>query len=167
MVIGGDGSLSTRPKVTRVVTGADANTYLGALDNRWVTAYFFLAPTVSSDARIKTNVQPISLGLGALMKLQPLTYFKHKSHFENGSVVLEADGMQEAGFLAQDVSGIIPTAVHRPEEDSKALWSMRYEQIIPYTVKAVQELKAENDQLRSELDVLKAEMAEIKALLKK
>ena len=75
--------------------------------------------------------------------------------------------MQEAGFLAQDVSGIIPTAVHRPEEDSKALWSMRYEQIIPYTVKAVQELKAENDQLRSELDTLKAELAEIKALLKK
>ena len=165
MMIGGDGSYSAN--ITTVVPGKSGFTSLGSATNKWSTAYLATAAVVSSDARVKTNLQPISLGLGTLMKLQPLTYFKHNSHFENGAVVLEADGTQEAGFLAQEVSGIIPTAVYRPEEDTKTLWGMRYEQIIPYTVKAVQELKAENDQLRSELDTLKAEMAEIKALLKK
>ncbi len=108
------------------------------------------------------------------MQLQPKTYFKHKNHFENGQVVIEPEGTEEAGFIAQDVSGIIPTAVHRPGDDTKELWGMRYEQVIPYTVSAVQELKAENDALKAEneaqrvrLDAVEQQLAEIKALLKK
>jgi len=153
--------------LTEVVPGLDATATLGSSTNRWSVVYAATATVNTSDGRVKSNQQTIANGLGTLLRLQPKTYFKQNSQFVNGSLVLEAGGAEEAGFIAQDVSGIIPTAVFRPEDDTKALWGMRYEQIIPYTVKAVQELKAENDQLRSELDTLKAEMAEIKALLKK
>ncbi len=44
---------------------------------------------------------------------------------------------------------------------------MRYEQVIPYTVSAVQELKAENDALKAENADMKAENADMKARLAK
>ena len=140
---------------------------LGSGSKLWSAVYATSGVVSTSDARVKTNLRPIPSGLGTLLKLQPLTYFKHKSHFENGAVVIENDGAEEAGFIAQEVSGIIPTAVHRPEDESKMLWGMRTDQVIPYTVKAVQELKVENDALRTELETMKAELAEIKALLKR
>jgi hypothetical protein len=167
MVIGGDGVGASHPVITEVIPGKGAMATLGSASNMWTEVYASNGTINTSDARVKTNLQPIPSGLGTLLKLQPLTYFKHKSHFENGAVVLENEGTEEAGFLAQEVSGIIPTAVHRPDDESKVLWGVRTDQVIPYTVKAVQELKAENDQLRSELETMKAELAEIKALLKR
>jgi hypothetical protein len=158
---------NTNSALASVIPSNDNLADLGSATFRWKTVYAGTSGINTSDGRVKGGQKAIANGLDTLMRLQPKTYFKHRSHFVNGALVLEEGGDDEAGFVAQEVSGIIPTAVFRPEDDSKALWGMRYEHIIPYTVKAVQELKAENDQLRSELDVLKAEMAEIKALLKK
>ena len=42
---------------------------------------------------------------------------------------------------------------------------MRYEQVIPYTVSAVQELKAENDALKGRVEALEAQLAAILARL--
>ena len=120
-----------------------------------------------SDARIKSNQQPIANGLATLMALRPLTYFRHRNHFKDGVLVLESEGMDEAGFIAQELHDVLPMAAHRPADESKGIWTVSYNQVIPYTVKAVQELKAENEALRSELETMKAELAEIKALLKR
>ena len=165
MVLGSNGNGT--PAFTEVIPGADVATNLGSGTNRWAIIYAAGGVVATSDGRVKTAQSPVLNGLATLMRLQPKTYFKHKSHFEGGTLVLEEAGDNEAGFVAQEVSGIIPTAVHRPEDETKVLWGMRYDQVIPYTVKAVQELKAENDALRSELDTMKAELAEIKALLKR
>ena len=165
MVLGSNGTGT--PAFAEVVPGADNATNLGSATNRWANIYVTNNVINTSDGRVKTGQTFISNGLATLMRLQPKTYFKHRSHFEGGALVLEEAGDNEAGFVAQEVSGIIPTAVHRPEDETKVLWGMRYDQVIPYTVKAVQELKAENDALRSELDTMKAELAEIKALLKR
>ena len=153
--------------VTEVVPGLNNTATLGSSTNRWSVVYAATATINTSDGRVKGNQQTITNGLGTLLRLQPKTYFKHKSQFVNGSLVLEAGGAEEAGFIAQDVSGIIPTAVYRPEDDTKALWGMRYEQVLPYTVSAVQELKAENDALRAELDSMKGRMARLEELLSK
>ena len=165
MVLGSNGNGT--PAFTEVVPGADNATNLGSVSNRWAVVYAAGGVLATSDGRVKTGQSLIPNGLTTLMRLKPMTYFKHKSHFEAGALVLEEAGENEAGFVAQEVSGIIPTAVHRPEDETKVLWGMRYDQVIPYTVKAVQELKAENDALRSELETMKGELAEIKALLKR
>jgi hypothetical protein len=120
-----------------------------------------------SDGRIKSNQQPIAHGLSTLMALRPTTYFKHRNHFQNGALVLEEEGLDEAGFIAQELHEVLPMAAHRPADESKGIWTVSYNQVIPYTVKAVQELKAENDALRTELETMKAELAAIKALLKR
>ena len=120
-----------------------------------------------SDGRIKSNQQPIVNGLAAVMALRPVTYFKHQNHFKNGLLVLEEEGLDEAGFIAQELHDVLPLAAHRPADESKGVWTVSYNQLIPYTVKAVQELKAENDALRTELETMKAELAAIKALLKR
>ena len=140
------------------VNGA-TGTFSGA-----VTAASF---PISSDSRVKSNQKPIGNGLATLMSLRPKTYFKHQSHFVDGNLVLDAQGAEEAGFIAQELHEVLPMAAHRPEDESKGIWSVSYNQVIPYTVKAVQELKAENDQLRAKLESMEAQLAEIKALLKK
>ena len=168
MVIGGDGltrNTVTYPAITQVIPGKPNTASLGSSVNTWTAVYATNGTIQTSDGRVKGNKQAIPNALATLMRLQPKTYFKYKNHFVNGSVVLEQEGAEEAGFVAQDVIDIIPTAVHRPEDDSKALWGMRYEQILPYAVKGIQELKAENDQLRSELATLKVQMAAILARL--
>ena len=129
---------------------------------------------VTSDGRVKANQRPISGGLATLLQLRPKTYFKQDSMFKDGNLVLGAGGMEEAGFVAQELAEVLPNAVLKPADESKTLWSVRYEHILPYTVSAVQELKAENDALKAEnqaqrvrLDAVEQQLAEIKALLKK
>ena len=174
MVIGGSGVAVTFPNgsdvfifapITEVIPGKTNTTTLGSSSNAWSTVYTTLGTVITSDGRVKSNQQTITNGLGTLLRLQPKTYFKQNSQFVNGSLVLEAGGAEEAGFIAQDVSGIIPTAVYRPEDDTKALWGMRYEQVIPYTVSAVQELKAENDALKGRVEALEAKLAALLAKL--
>ena len=173
MVIGGDGTAAWQPTITMVIPGTDNAASLGTAGNRWSVVYAANGTVQTSDARVKDQVRPLDQGLATLLRLQPKLYIKHDSHFTNGNLVLQSGGREEAGFFAQEVAGIIPTAVHRPDDDTKALWGMNYEQILPFTVKAVQELKSENDTLKAEnvaqkarIEALERQMAEVVALLK-
>ena len=156
---------NTNSALASVIPSNDNLADLGGATFRWKTVYAGTSAINTSDGRVKGGQKAIANGLDTLMRLQPKTYFKHRSHFLNGALVLEEGGDDEAGFVAQEVSGIIPTAVFRPEDDTKALWGMRYEHIIPYTVKAVQELKAENDALKAENEGLKARLVKIEKAL--
>ena len=177
MVLGADGSQPGPPALVEVVPGKDGATNLGTTNLRWLdvnsinihatTSVFADSVLLTSDGRLKTNQQPITNGLATLMTLRPKTYFKHQSRFLNGALVLENEGTEEAGFIAQELHETLPTAAHRPADETKEVWTVSYDQVIPYTVKAVQELKAENDALSAKLTSLQAELAEIKALLKR
>ncbi len=193
MVIGADGNTSyydsvqgwlAYPVLSEFVPGANGSTNLGSTTNLWNTVYGVAGDfqgtvtasgsSLTSDGRLKSNQQPIENGLTTLMKLRPKTYLKHLSRFVDGKLALAKDGAEEAGFIAQELYEVLPMAAHAPADESKGIWTVSYNQVIPYTVKAVQELKAENDTLRSklgtmtaELDTMKAELAEIKALLKR
>ena len=101
--------------------------------------------TCASDARLKYNVRYMqqTAGLDALMKLKPATY-----QWQDG------DERVMAGFIAQEARNAIPEAVHQPA-GSETL-SLDSAAILSYTVKAIQELKADNDRLRTEIERLKA-----------
>lgn len=62
--------------------------------------------------------------------------------------------MHTIGFIAQELEKIIPEAVNKPKDDSKELWSVDYNKIVPILVNAMKELKKENDSLKSRLDAL-------------
>ncbi len=175
MVIGGSGVQDpaigmTFAPITQVIPGKDGTADLGSVSNQWADIWAsgsvwagYVALT--SDGRLKTNQQPITSGLGTLMALRPKTYFKHRNHFANGALVLEDEGMDEAGFIAQELHEILPMAAHRPADESKGIWTVSYNQVIPYTVKAVQELKVENDALKGRVEALEAKLAALLAKL--
>jgi hypothetical protein len=101
--------------------------------------------TCGSDARLKHNVRYLqdSAGLDAVMKLKPATF-----QWQDG------DERMMAGFIAQETQAAIPEAVHKPA--GSEFLSLDTAAVLSYAVRAIQELKADNDKLRSDIERLKA-----------
>jgi len=98
-----------------------------------------------SDITLKENIKPLETGLNEVIKLQPRRF-----DWKNG------DGKNIAGFVAQEVEEILPDLVsdykYNDEETKKAI---KMGDMIPTLVKAIQELKADNDSLKAEIEILK------------
>ena len=95
--------------------------------------------TTYSDTRVKTNQQPLNYGLDDLLQLQPKQYIHNSSHWDdNGNLILDG-GSQSLGFIAQELYNTIPEAVNKPQDESKELWGIDYDKLIPLTVKAIQQ----------------------------
>ena len=125
------------------------------------TAWTQVAWSNASDFRLKQDIVDSPLGLAFIQKLRPVTY----SFITQPTVTHEGLIAQEVEAAAQSV-GTTFHALHAPTTP-EGFYSLSYTNLVMPLINATKELKAENDQLRSDLDALKAEMAEIKALLKK
>lgn len=137
--------------------------------------------TAYSDARIKTDVKENVSGLAFINKLKPVTYNErpevlHQIWGTPDSLHKDIDHSQInntrfIGFLAQDVekaageSGFDFPGIDVPKE-SKEVYALRYTDFIMPLVKAVQELSAENKELKAQVDALMAKEA-MKASLHK
>lgn len=111
------------------------------------TAYATGAAGALSDGRHKTNVLPISENtLEQIDKLRPVSF---------DWINPLDDGMQgtQLGFIAQEVEEIFPGMVLTQDNEEKTK-ALKYNEFIPVLVKAVQELKAENEALKERLDKL-------------
>jgi hypothetical protein len=99
----------------------------------------------SSDIRLKHDIHYLGddAGLNAIMRVKPAT-FKWR----------DGDDRLMAGFIAQDVQPAISAAVHQPA--GAEYLSLDSTAVLAYTVKAVQELKAESQSLRGEIERLKS-----------
>jgi hypothetical protein len=99
----------------------------------------------TSDARLKTKVADIENGIEAVMKLNPIK-FKWSRELESSRTVI--------GFTAQNVEEAIPDAVFNSWKDEELgdVKSYYSDYLIPYLVKAIQELKSENNVLKSILE---------------
>ncbi len=117
--------------------------------------------TVYSDSRIKTEQRPLAYGLREIMRLQPRAYLQHAGCVQDGTFQCEdEDGgsAQTIGFIAQEVERVIPEAVQKPEDPANQLYGMDYEKLIPVLVKAAQELKTENDTLKTQLRAMETRL---------
>lgn len=128
---------------------------------------------IVSDGSLKRNIQPVSNSLGMLLRLKPVTYdmFSVRDTLVNGDVVIdygddseyaeiktktiEVQNSQErgelrlvkrVGFVAQEVAEIFPEIVI---PDENGLLAISYDELIPYLVDAIKELKAEVDALKA------------------
>ena len=105
--------------------------------------------STSSDYRLKDVVSTIADALSKVNSLKPIV-FKWKRGGDN-----------QEGFLAHEVQEVVPIAVSG-EKDAvddngdilKQHMDMTY--LIPIIVKAIQELSAENTELKTKLDALEA-----------
>jgi hypothetical protein len=105
----------------------------------------------TSDYRLKENVVPLENGLDRLMQLKP-------SKFNWITTGEEAEG-----FIAHELQEIFPGAVTGEKDAVYSSTgnikpqSVDYGRITPLLVKAIQELKAQNDDLQSQINELKAQ----------
>jgi Chaperone of endosialidase len=123
---------TTSPSYTLHVNGSVAGT----------SAYVNL-----SDARYKKNIEPLESGLREVEQLRPVT-FEYKVPKDIGM-----EG-QQIGFTAQDVEMVLPSVVVT-EDNDEGTKEMKYSELIPVLTKAIQELKADKDDLRREFEAYK------------
>jgi hypothetical protein len=105
-----------------------------------------------SDCRLKTNISPITQGLNQIMCLNPV-----KFNWIDGYVNEEKDKTM-LGFLAQEMNEVLPEVVEEFSDgtpikvgDNEIYNPLRVNEkfIIPVLVKAIQELKAEIEELKN------------------
>jgi len=119
-------------------------------NNGTTNAYVQVAWTVVSDARDKTEVEDIGVGLDLINDLRPVSY-KFTDNRENKNPV----GRTKYGFLAQEVlsvEGQNPVIIDDEEEEKL---KMTTDNLTAVLVKAVQELSTQVDELKAEIQELK------------
>lgn len=127
------------------LTAAGANSpvfTLGAFDNRVVmgssavtNAYIQVAWTIVSDARDKTAIEPLAVGLDFVRRLRPVSYYNTEDRQSQAAV-----GPRRYGFLAQEVlaeEGATPVIIDT--EDPEKL-RMTDAHMVAVLTKALQEL---------------------------
>jgi hypothetical protein len=129
------------------------------LGNQFVTSLRCNVTTITSlsDMRDKKNITDLSLGLDFITKLKPRQFNWDKREWYDGNT---SDGskMQEAptaGFIAQELDEVQSKAgaewVNLVLKDNPDKWEATPGNLLPIMVKAIQELKNENDELKDKL----------------
>ena len=101
----------------------------------------------SSDRRLKENIKPLENSLDIVMQMQGVS-FTRKEHGLKGEKVVEDNklGVKEIGFIAQDLTEILPEIVDQNEQTTQ--YSVNYGQITALLVEAIKELKQEINDLK-------------------
>lgn len=135
-------------------------------------------PTESGFKSLNKNDYSITKGLNEIMKLKPITYIGG-AEYMNGKKLSKNQRDVKLGFFTSDLLEVIPEAVKT--EDWAALdesgkktrvrkdkpTGVMYNQIIPVTVKAIQEQQTQIDQLKETVELLKKQNQQLMKLLDK
>jgi hypothetical protein len=113
-----------------VFNGSDTGLYVTNGQTSW---------TSTSDVRMKKNVYDSKFGLHEIMSLRPVTFDYLTDVSEVSSRV---------GFIAQEVRNVLPHASYTPKNPDEMM-GVSPTELIPVLVKAIQELKAEIDELKN------------------
>ena len=131
---------------------ADNAFTMGSAARRWTTIYATNGVINTSDARLKTNIQPLRYGLNEVLAMQPVNF----DWIEGGEAKI--------GFLAQDLETIIPEVVFRPANPDEYL-GVNYPDLIPVLVSAIQEQQETITTQEERLAQQEKELADIRAEL--
>jgi len=145
------------------------------LGNNSVTSLRCNVTTITSlsDARDKKNINDLPLGLSFISKLKPRLYNWDKREWYEGNV---SDGSKmqvvpTAGFIAQELDEVQTSEnaewLNMVLKDNPEKWEATPGNLLPVMVKAIQELKEENDRLKSINNVMVSEIQSLKKLEEK
>lgn len=108
----------------------------------------------ASDAKLKSDVKAIESGLLKIQKLRPVQYSIVNNKLNDKGEQVEGT-RKEFGFIAQEVEKSFPEVkITSDEKDTKL---MDYDQIIPITVSAIQELTTTIEALKKQIADLQAQ----------
>lgn len=137
----GTNTTNERARITSegVLPGAD-NTYtLGKTGKRWTEVWSVNGTIQTSDVRFKTNINTLRYGLKEVMLMRPVSYDW-----------IEQPQQHKIGLIAQEVKKLVPEVVSGDE--SKEQLGMNYAELVPVLINAIQELKAQVDDLKKQLE---------------
>lgn len=116
---------------------------LGISTGRWSTLFCVNAVNASSDARLKKNIEPLGYGLQEVLQMRPVSY-RWKTADTKDKML---------GFLAQDMLTLVPEVVSGGNSEDEMM-GMKYSELIPVLVKAMQEQEARINLLQEEIVLL-------------
>ena len=97
---------------------------------------------ISSDQKLKTDIRDYNKGLSEVLAMKPRIY-KRKDNLE----------VDEIGFIAQEMGAALEGSMIESDKDENGEAIMTYKvEWYPLLVKAIQELSAQNQDLKSRLD---------------
>jgi len=143
-------SIETGTVVTRHVNGtASGSAYyyfiyngnqIGSISQNGTTTVLY---NVTSDYRLKNDVAPIQNALATVESLNPVSF-------------TWVDGRKDDGFLAHELQAVIPNCVTGEKDAVNEDGTPKYQQmdnsgVIPFLVKAIQELNAKVTALEAQL----------------
>jgi hypothetical protein len=126
-----------------VAPSADNAFTCGKNTLRWTAVYATNGTIQTSDARMKTDIQPLQYGLKEILQLQPVR-FTWKD---------DAAGDQKIGLIAQQVQGIVPEVVSGNAQ--KEVLGMNYAGLIPVLINAVKEQQKQIDDIQRRIHALR------------
>ena len=94
------------------------------------------------------NTIPTAYGLPLLKFLGELNEAQNGQQSDSKKQREKDNDARMDGVLAHELQEVLPYAVHG-EKDAKEMQSVDYSKIVPILVKAIQELKAEIDELKA------------------
>ena len=132
--------------------GIPANGTTGVVARYWKTIYSNTGTIVTSDQRLKKDIEPSALGLNFINSLNPVSYkfIEGSTSFVDGEYVASPGTRTHYGLIAQEVkeaidnsgvedfAGWVQTDMENPDSDQ----ALRYEEFVAPLIKAVQELTA-------------------------
>ena len=163
VIIGSEAGLAGSPSGN--LTTENHQLCLG--NNTLTNAFIKVDWTVTSDKRDKADIEPLTMGLDFVNKLNPVSYrWDMRSDYENQT----PDGTHKkaklsGGLLAQDVEILEREYGYKVEDETSILttvnsdgnYGLTYSKFVPILIKAVQELSATVTTLQQEIKVLKGE----------
>jgi hypothetical protein len=169
-------TITTGANLTCIGTDAAPTTPIAidqiTLGNGFVNSLRCNVTTITSlsDARDKKNIKDLSLGIDFLMKLKPRLYNWDKREWYDDNV---SDGskMKEnptAGFIAQELDEVQTSEnaewLNLVLKDNPDKLEATPGNLLPIVVKAVQDLKFENDGLKAENNELKERLLKLEQM---
>lgn len=131
---------------------------LGDYSDRWYELYavyptFSYSPDIDSDINLKKDIKDLTLMKDKLSLLRPVEYKLKERKNKEGKVVPLKENKYSFGFIAQEMEKIFPDIVTKRESGT---FGIRYTELIPVLVKALQEQQTEIDGLKARIEKLES-----------
>ena len=105
----------------------------------------YLMSFTLSDQRLKTNIRPLKYGLKILRLLNPVSY-----HLKEDIPNFQTDNYLHYGFIAQELSTIIPELVLKEKTDQD-FQAVNYYEMIPVLIQSLKEIHSEIESIKKTL----------------